>query len=193
MKLRKTVEEVDKKYHNRKVIAVDENDKELGIVELVEAHRNLGIKHRAFSLQLYRKRRGKVELLLQQRAGSKPVFPHYWANTCCYNMAPGEEYILSAVSRVREELGVEVDGDKLKILYAFSYYAPDIEGWCENEMDTVMVGEWDGEVTPNPEEAMDYKWIEWEELNLDVKNRSDLYAPWFKIILVDKRFRQVFE
>ncbi len=200
MNLRKTVEEVDQIYHERKVVLVDVNDHELGIGSLVEAHREKGLKHRAFSLQLYRKVDDKYELLLQQRAESKPVFPFFWANTCCYNMAPGEKYLERAVSRVKEEVGVEVEVENLRELYKFSYEAADIEGWCENELDNVIVGEWDppvarqaGEFKINPEEAMDAKWVEWGELNNDIKEGPEKYAPWFKMIVSDSRFCSVFE
>jgi len=193
MNLRMTVEELDRKYHDRQVVMVDENDKEMGVAGLVEAHRGQGLKHRAFSLQLYRIVNGRKELLLQQRAVEKPVFPYYWANTCCYNMAPGESYATRAASRVKEEMGVIIDESKLNGLYKFSYYAPDVEGWCENELDNVMVGEWSGELQLNPEEAMDGKWVEWEELNKDIKNDPDKYAPWFVMIVNDSRFRSVFE
>jgi isopentenyl-diphosphate delta-isomerase len=98
-------------------VLVDKNDNELGIGGLVEAHRDKGLKHRAFSLQLYRKVDNKFELLLQQRAESKPVFPYFWANTCCYNMAPGEKYLERAVSRVKEEVGLEVGVETLRELY----------------------------------------------------------------------------
>ena len=43
MNLRKTVEELDQKYHNRKVVLVDESDNELGIGGLIEAHRDPGL------------------------------------------------------------------------------------------------------------------------------------------------------
>lgn len=193
MNLRKTVDEVDKKYHDRKVVLVDDNDNELGTGRLVEAHRGQGLKHRAFSLQLYRKIDGQVELLLQQRAEAKPAFPYFWANTCCYNMAPGESYLPRAVSRVSEEMGVIVDQSLLNIVYKFSYYAADVEGWCENELDTVIVGEWDGKVVINSEEAMDYKWIEWSELIKDIDQQGDIYSPWFKTMMDDVRFRSALE
>lgn len=193
MNLRKTVEEVDQKYHTRKVVLVDEHDSEIGETGLVEAHRDLGKKHRAFSLQLYRIVDGKKELLLQQRAVGKPIFPYYWANTCCYNMAPGERYIERAISRVKEEMGVEIIGTILKELYKFSYYAPDVEGWCENELDNVIVGRWSGKIELNPEEAMDGKWVEWNALLKDIENYPGNYAPWFKILVKDDRFRQIFE
>lgn len=193
MNLRKTVQEVDKQYHDRKVVLVDLDDNELGVGSLVEAHRGVGLKHRAFSLQLYREADGKVELLLQQRAESKPAFPLFWANTCCYNMAPGESYISRAVTRVREEMGIVVDESLLKIMYKFSYYAADFEGWCENELDSVIVGKWDGAIDLNPEEAMDYKWITWDDLKKDIEKEGEIYAPWFKMIVEDSRFKSVFE
>lgn len=188
-----TTEEIDHKYHDRKVVLVDEKDRETGVAGLVESHRGQGLKHRAFSLQLYRLVEDKKELLLQQRAVDKPVFPFYWANTCCYNMALGEEYLARAVTRVKEEMGIEVTEDKLRELYKFSYFAPDVEGWCENELDDVIVGEWSGELKLNPNEAMDSKWVEWGEINKDVEINPDKYAPWFKMIVKDSRFRNVFE
>lgn len=193
MNLRKTVEEIDQKYRDRQVVLVDEKDMEIGAAGLVEAHRDAGLKHRAFSLQLYRKIGDKTELLLQRRSVGKPIFPFYWANTCCYNMAQGEEYLSRAVTRVKEEMGADVEANKLRKLYKFSYFAPDIEGWCENELDNVIVGEWSGELKLNPDESMDSKWVEWGELNRDIEINSDKYAPWFKMIVSDPRFRGVFE
>jgi len=193
MNLRKSLLEIDSKYHNRRVVLVDENDNEIGVDSLIKAHRDGGLKHRAFSLQLYRRNGEKFELLLQQRATDKPVFPFYWANTCCYNMAPQERYLTRAVSRVREEMGVVVEEKSLRELYKFSYYAPDLEGWCENELDDVIVGEWNGEVQLNHEETMDAKWVGWNELNVDMEKNQDKYAPWFKTIVQDQRFRRVFE
>lgn len=193
MNKRQTIDEIDQKYHDRKVVRVDEKDNQIGVASLVEAHRGEGLKHRAFSLQLYRKVGDKFELLLQQRAVSKPVFPFFWANTCCYNMAPGEKYLERASSRVMEEMGVEVTVETLRELYKFSYEAADIEGWCENELDNVIVGEWNGIFKSNPEEVMDAKWIEWVKLNHDIENEPDKYAPWFRMIMSDPRFRSVFE
>ncbi len=181
------------RYRERKVVLVDPADRELGEAGLIEAHRDPGLKHRALSLFLYRRRGGKVELLLQQRSADKPVFPSLWSNTCCYNLIRGEDYLSRAVSRVREEMGIAVPASALKILYRFSYYAPDTDGWCENELDTVIVGQWDGEVYPNPDEVADYRWAEWEALGSNVSTQSALYAPWFKMILADDRFRSIFE
>jgi isopentenyl-diphosphate delta-isomerase len=193
MSLRKKVEEVNPKYLSRKVLLVDLADNEIGEAGLIEAHRDPGLKHRAFSLILYRKKDGKTELLLQQRSAEKPAFPLYWTNTCCYNLVKGEEYLTRAVSRVKEEMGIEVPIESLKLQYKFAYYAPDLEGWCENELDSVIIGEWDGIVKINPEEVADYKWVEIKDLEKEIEEKPEIYSEWFKMIMKDSRFRSNFE
>jgi isopentenyl-diphosphate delta-isomerase len=106
-------------------------------------------------------------------------------------MAPGEKYLERAVSRVKEEVGVEVGVETLRELYKFSYEADDIEGWCENELDNVIVGEWSGEFQINPDEAMDARWLEWGKLNNDIE-KNQRYALGLDDCL-DSRFRSVFE
>ena len=177
-------------FMSRQVVLVDEQDRELGRADIYEAHQGKDLKHRALSVILYRKVDGKTELLHQKRAEAKPVFKGLWSNTCCTNLRPGDEYLPRAVSRLEEEMGIEVKQEDLRILYRFSYEVPDPAqpGWGENELDTVMVGEWDGEVRVNPEEAADYKWIEWEELKRDIEQNPDVYSPWHKMIINDPRF-----
>src|SRR5690242_6357543 len=82
---------------NRQVVLVNEKDEELGTADIYAAHQGKGLKHRALSVILYRKRDGKVELLHQQRAEAKPVFKLLWSNTCCTNLRPGDEYLSRAV------------------------------------------------------------------------------------------------
>lgn len=175
---------------NRQVVLVDEQDLEIGTADIYEAHQGKGLKHRALSVILYRKKNGKIELLHQKRAEAKPVFKMLWSNTCCTNMRPGDEYLPRAASRLEEEIGIKIGREQLRILYAFSYEAPDPAqpGWCENELDTVIVGEWDGEVKINPEEAADYKWIERDDLKRDAEQHPEIYSPWHKIIVNDPRF-----
>lgn len=177
-------------YAGRVVVLVDQEDKELGTADIFEAHQGNGLKHRALSVILYRKKGDKVELLLQKRAQAKPVFKSLWSNTCCTNMRPGDTYIERAVSRLVEEMGIVIKPEQLKTLFSFSYEAPDeaLPGWCENEVDTVIVGEWRGEVQPNPHEAEDYKWMDAHKLVADIQKNPGLYAPWYRMILADERF-----
>lgn len=175
------------RYKGRKVILVDEEDNVLGESDIISAHRDGGRKHRAFSLILFRKTDGRVEVLLQRRALVKPIFPGVWANACCYNLAPGEEISERARSRVGEELGVNLGATELVELYMFSYEAEGESGWFENEVDHVLVGHWDGEVTANPVEAMDYMWIEWGEIKQWIERERGIFAPWFLEVVRDGR------
>lgn len=192
----------------RQVVLVDEQDKELGTVDIYEAHKGKGLKHRALSVILYRPTSSStslgvnksVEILMQKRSMAKPLFKDLWSNTCCTNLRPGDEYLSRAVSRLDEEMGIKIDQKDLRILYRFSYEANDENqpGWCENEVDTVIVGEcppssstsegYEDFVKLNPEEASDYKWIEWEEVKKDIEKNPKIYSPWHKMIINDPRF-----
>jgi len=177
------------RYRDRKVVLVDEENCVVGEGDLIEAHREGGKKHRAFSLVLYRKIESRVEVLLQRRAAVKPIFSGLWANTCCYNLAPGEEIVGRAKSRVKEELGIDLEGSSLSELYRFSYEAEGEGGWWENEVDHIIVGEIYGEIviTPNPDEVMDYKWIEWEKMKEWMMRKPGVFAPWWKMMVADGR------
>jgi isopentenyl-diphosphate delta-isomerase len=181
-------------YEGRRVVLVDQDDNELGVEDILIAHQGEGKKHRALSVILYRKIDGKTELLMQKRSHAKPVFGGLWSNTCCTNLRPGDTYIERAVSRLKEEMGIEVRPEDLRVLYRFSYEAPDHSAssgqvqWCENEVDTVIVGEWNGELRLNPEEAEDAKWVEYGEMKKDMEKNPDIYSPWHKIIINDPRF-----
>ena len=61
------------------VILVDENDREIGLMEKMEAHQK-GLLHRAFSVFIFNE---EGELLLQQRAFDKYHSGGLWTNTCC--------------------------------------------------------------------------------------------------------------
>lgn len=174
----------------RQVVLVDEQDNEMGTADIFAAHQGKGLKHRALSVILYRKRAGKTELLLQKRAGVKPVFKHLWSNTCCTNMRVGDTYIPRAVSRLEEEMGIRVKPQDLRVLYRFSYDVLDEAnlGWCENELDTILVGEWDGNMEINLEEAEEAKWMDLDELVHDIQKDPTVYSPWYRTIVTDKRF-----
>lgn len=179
-------------YQGRRVVLVNEGDNEIGTEDILIAHQGSGKKHRALSVILYQQVDGKTEILMQKRSGEKPVFRHLWSNTCCTNLRPGDTYIERAVSRLKEEMGIEIEPGDLRILYRFSYEAkdPNNPGWCENEVDTVIVGEWSGEMKLNPAEAEDAKWMELEEMRADMELNTDIYSPWHKLIINDPRFME---
>jgi isopentenyl-diphosphate delta-isomerase type 1 len=62
------------------LILVDEADRSLGHLSKALCHKGRGVLHRAFSLLIFNDR---GELLLQQRAANKRLWPLYWSNSCC--------------------------------------------------------------------------------------------------------------
>jgi isopentenyl-diphosphate Delta-isomerase len=99
------------------------------------AHQPPGILHLAVSVALVD---ASGRWLLQRRAASKAAFPDRWANSCCTHPEPGEDPAAAAIRRVREELGLEVDG--LEPVGTFIYRAGDpVSGLVEHELDHVFL------------------------------------------------------
>ena len=158
-----------------RVILVDENDKEIGSEEKMEAHRT-GKLHRAFSIFTFN---SKGEMLLQQRAKNKYHSGGLWANTCCSHPRLGETLEEAIHRRLKEEMGFDCE---LKEIFSF-IYKDTVGTLTEHELDHVFIGMYDGEVHPNPGEVDDYKWVTIESLKEHVKTHPEAYTEWFKIAL----------
>ena len=159
------------------VILVDSQDKELGLLERTEAHRIKPRLHRAFSVFIFNK---DGKMLVHKRVSSKPTWGGFWSNTCCSHPQPGEHPKDAAQRRLREEFGFSTD---LEFLFKFEYSAMCNEEWGEHELDWVFAGNYDGELTPDPEEIEETKWISTEEILKDSKENPDNYTPWFNIAI----------
>lgn len=158
------------------ITLVDEFDKELGSVEKMEAHQK-GLLHRAFSILVFN---SNNELLLQKRDGKKYHSPGLWTNTCCSHPRYGESLQEAVQRRLQEEMGFSCE---LKEIFSFIYRAELDDNLIEYEYDHVFIGTYDGEITLNPEEVEDYKWVKLDEVKADVKNNPNLYTYWFKCLI----------
>ncbi|MDA1080007.1 MAG: NUDIX domain-containing protein [bacterium] len=173
--------------HFDQVTLVDKNDKVLGAMDKLEAHRNGGVLHRAISVFLFRKKNDKVELLIQQRSAKKIVGAGQWANTACGNVRPTENYLECAQRRLREELGIIDPELVLQPGAKFQYQVACNPEFSENELDQVFVGWYDGEVRQNPEEVANTDWVLWQKLQDGKFEQLDYdWAPWFEIMLKRK-------
>ena len=157
-----------------KVILVDENDNQVGLMPKLEAHQK-GLLHRAFSIFIFN---SKYELLLQKRASSKYHSGGLWTNTCCSHPREGEEILDAAKRRLIEEMGIETS---LRKVHDFIYKAELDNNLTEHEFDHVFYGIYNEDPIINKDEADDFKWIDMDSLNEDIKTNGDNYTIWFKI------------
>lgn len=157
------------------VILVDENDEQIGTMPKMEAHEK-ALLHRAFSVFVFN---NENKLMLQQRAEHKYHSPLLWTNTCCSHQREGESNVEAGRRRLMEEMGFVTD---LQESISFIYKAPFDNGLTEHEFDHILIGYFDNQPNINPEEVADWKWMDLEEVKLDIQNRPDIYTEWFKII-----------
>lgn len=177
------------------VILVNEHDQEIGVMDKVEAHLGEGKLHRAISVYLFNK---EGKLLLQQRSPEKITAGLQWGNTCCGNVRPNETYEECAYRRLREELGIT--NVEIKPITKFQYHVKCDERFSEHEIDTIFMGFYDGDVTPNPHEVADIQWVSKDELmGLAAKDRQspqppshpNTLVPWLHI-MIDRKLVPIF-
>ncbi len=137
------------------VVLVDDNNNVLGTKPKDDVHTTDTPLHRGFSLFIFN---SKKQLLLTQRASTKKTFPGVWTNTICGHLAPDESTAQAATRRLKEELGIT--GVEVKEVTPYRYRFADKNGIVENEICPILIGNFDGNPTPNPTEVDDWKWID---------------------------------
>ncbi len=163
------------------VLLVNEKDEVLGTMGKMEAHEK-ALLHRAFSVFVLNK---NGEVMLQQRAAHKYHSPGLWTNTCCSHQREGESNLDAGKRRLQEEMGFSTN---LEELFSFIYKAPFDNGLTEHEFDHVMLGHYEDDPDPNPEEVSDWKWMAPDLIRKDMDQNPDSYTAWFRIIF--DRFHQ---
>jgi isopentenyl-diphosphate delta-isomerase len=146
-------------------------------MEKMEAHRK-GVLHRAFSVIIHNN--GKI--LLQQRSLNKYHSSGLWTNTCCSHPRPDESLEDAGRRRLQEEMGIHCS---VKPHFHFIYKAQLDGNLTEHELDYVLFGSYEGEIHPNPDEVMDYKWIDWHEFAEDITQNPQRYTAWLQILISD--------
>lgn len=159
-----------------KVILVDEQDKQIGLMEKMEAHQK-ALLHRAISVFICNT---KGEWLLQRRALSKYHSAGLWTNTCCTHPMPNEENIDAAHRRLNFEMGMQ---SNLTEIFSFIYNEKLDNELTENEFDHVFLGITNQIPNFNTDEVMDFKYISFSELSSDIAKNPDNYTVWFKKIV----------
>ena len=158
------------------LILVDEADREIGYVDRARCHAGGGMLHRAFSLLIFN---DQGELLLQQRAPSKQLWPLFWSNSCCSHPRRAESIESAARRRLREELGLSCP---LHFLFKFQYQAQFDSVGAENELCSVFIGRASERVTVNPAEINAWRWVSPEALHAEMASpEQGNFTPWFRL------------
>ena len=158
------------------LVLVDENDNQIGTDTRENCHLGKGKRHRAYTVFLFHA--GK--LLLQQRSVKKTLWPGAWDVSFTSHVYPGESYTQAATRKAKQELDAKIG--ELRDVYSFVYFAPQGK-WAENEFCRLLVGEFDGKVTPNPDEISATRWVEVPELKRDLERYPESYTPWLRLSL----------
>jgi isopentenyl-diphosphate Delta-isomerase len=158
------------------LILVDEADREIGHLDRARCHAGSGALHRAFSLFIFNE---SGELLLQQRAASKRLWPLYWSNSCCSHPRRSESMESAVHRRLNEELGLSCP---LHFLFKFQYQAQYDAAGAERELCSVFIGRCSGQVRVNPAEIHDWRWTSPAVLLDEMAGPGAAgFTPWFRL------------
>jgi isopentenyl-diphosphate delta-isomerase len=160
---------------DEQLILVDSDDREIGFLPKADAHLGHGTLHRAFSLFVFNP---AGELLLQQRAKGKRLWPGYWSNTCCSHPRRGEKMDSAIHRRLQEELGLRAE---LELLFKFEYQARYDALRAEHELCWVYAGRSAALPRANVHEIAAWRYITPHALQAEIACAPETFTPWFKL------------
>lgn len=158
------------------VILVDSENKQLGTMEKMEAHRK-GLLHRAFSIFIFN---SVGEMLIHKRAAGKYHCGGMWTNAVCSHPRPGENQSQALKRKMKQEMGFSTEVNKV---FDFTYRADLDNGLIEHEYDEVFYGTYEGEFSPNPGEVEAYRYVSIQEIKEEIRMNPNLFTPWFRLLL----------
>lgn len=158
-------------FDSEELILVDADDRATGTLRKDRCHDGEGLLHRAFSVFLFN---SAGEVLMQQRAAGKRLWPGFWSNSCCSHPRAGEAMAVAVPRRLEQELGISAEPT---FVYKFEYKAHYLDIGTEHELCWVFVGRTNDEPQPNPNEIEDWRWVGADELDAELAD-TERYTPW---------------
>jgi isopentenyl-diphosphate delta-isomerase len=156
------------------VVLVADDGTPIGTADKATVHSATTPLHLAFSCYLFD---SEDRLLLTRRALSKKTWPGVWTNTCCGHPGPGESSEDATRRRLRDELGITV-GELKPVLPKFRYRAVAADGMVENEICPVYFATVDADPEVDPEEVMDWAWIDRRAFVAAITAAPIAFSPW---------------
>lgn len=158
------------------VVLVDEEDKEIGAMEKLQAHRE-GKLHRAVSVIIFN---SKKQMLLQRRAEAKYHSAGAWSNACCSHPRPGETTLDAAKRRLYEEMGIRCE---LQKMFDLTYDIPLHNNLTEHEFDHVYAGICNDIPLPDPSEVSEWKYADVAQIKEEMQQDPSRFSEWFRLIM----------
>jgi isopentenyldiphosphate isomerase len=158
------------------VDVIDKNDNELGIKKLKSVVYREGDWHRGAHLWIVKD--GKI--LLQKRASGKEFFPNCFDVACGGHVSSGENFIDTLVREVKEELGLNIDKEKIIFLDKRNQISKDEKkGLISKEVLGVflyLLEEPLENLVLQEEEVSEVRLFEIDELKYLLKNRPEMFV-----------------
>ncbi|MDH2443668.1 isopentenyl-diphosphate Delta-isomerase [Amnibacterium sp. CER49] len=161
------------------VVLVADDGTVLGTTDKATVHGPDTPLHLAFSCHVSD---GEGRLLVTRRALSKRTWPGVWTNSFCGHPGPAEDLRDAVARRALDELGVTLTDLELA-LPGFRYLATDAAGIVENELCPVFTARTDDELLPDPDEVVEYRWVDPGELASAVAAAPWAFSPWLTLQL----------
>jgi isopentenyl-diphosphate Delta-isomerase len=156
------------------VVLVDDAGNPTGTAPRATVHGAETPLHLAFSCYVYR---ADGLVLVTRRAITKRTWPGVWTNSVCGHPRAGEAMPDAVARHASHELGLTIR-DVRVVLPGFRYRAVDAAGVVENEICPVHVALTDDTPVPRPDEVMDLRWVDPEDLARAVTAAPWAFSPW---------------
>lgn len=151
----------------------DETGKPLELLPRPVVHRE-GIWHKAVQVLLFDARK---QMLLQQRAAGKDLYPDTWDNAVGEHLLPDESFFEGAHRGIKEELGISAC--ELWPLTGDIRFEVREGGNWDREIQQVFYGVYEGVLLPDSEEVRDVCYVDRSGLDDWLARSPQAFTPWF--------------
>lgn len=158
------------------ILACDDYGNFKEYIPKMVGHTGKGQRHLAITVFIYN---SKDQILLQKR--KHLIFNNIWDNTASTHQLHLEDHDETDEEATLRALVVEyqMKNIKLKNLGGFNYFTQNGK-YCENEHCKLLIGEYNGKISLNPEVGYQYKWLDKNEFLKDLEKNPEKYTPWCK-------------